>query len=626
MTAGAAAPANFRSAQFDGSLAFTTLGITVTVFGNFTLQRTLNWTWSTPLRAFSTSVSMVGAVEMALVQQPQPASSNGSASSAPPEQQVVAVLRPVINGSLDVLSPTLPGPGFSGNYSWRGSLLMTPDPFAAWAAATNTTVNKRLRSLAQAGGGSALRVPVEGPLAVQEWGRAPAPADATGGDNAGGDGGTGNIYLDPDGSVQLVGELPPEAGVDSEQLTCVDSTCYLVAGKAASITAAKAKASRPGALSRRDMIIVIATTLGGPLAIGLCCLLVAAAAMLRRRREAEKRRHPTAAVLGLSQHRLLGAHALQPPPLAVDADNFSGVESSGPSLVLVAPNGRGLTALRAGGAPAAPPGAAARMSGFGGSGFFSSVSGSSAAQISAVLGTLGFGWRRSGTLPGGRYLSGVGDEAGGGGQESGGGGAAGGDARRAAARRRSRVRSIDLPAGITLSDVFSSSGGGGGGSAPEAAGGAAGFDAAAAMGLGPLPAAGAGVQMQRVGIGRGQQQHLPRSDDEDDNQKPPAGFGGRAASPPGGSGGGRFGFLSRLLAGRATSGGSGAAAAAHQTPSAHHPSHFNPLFDPDDNVLEGSMEEHFSWDESGSGATAEAAAVPGGRKAGAKMRARLSSS
>lgn len=86
----------------------------VPVFGNFTLHRALNWTYSDSLKAFTTTIELEGQFEMVLVQVTITAASGGSSSAA----SRVATLFPYVDGTVDVVSPKLPGPGFTGSYRW----------------------------------------------------------------------------------------------------------------------------------------------------------------------------------------------------------------------------------------------------------------------------------------------------------------------------------------------------------------------------------------------------------------------------------------------------------------------------------------------------------------------------
>lgn len=49
-----------RWAAFNGSLGFYTLAVDIVVYGEFTLQRTMNWTWSSRVNAWTTQVSVAG--------------------------------------------------------------------------------------------------------------------------------------------------------------------------------------------------------------------------------------------------------------------------------------------------------------------------------------------------------------------------------------------------------------------------------------------------------------------------------------------------------------------------------------------------------------------------------------
>lgn len=49
-----------RWAAFNGSLGFYTLGVNIEVYGEFTLHRTMNWTWDAAWKAWTTEVFIVG--------------------------------------------------------------------------------------------------------------------------------------------------------------------------------------------------------------------------------------------------------------------------------------------------------------------------------------------------------------------------------------------------------------------------------------------------------------------------------------------------------------------------------------------------------------------------------------
>ena len=326
-----------------GQLTFASLAVVVPVLGNFTIERALNWSYSTQLLAFTTSVVVNGHLEFALTQR----------ATADTPSSSVATLRPMVNGSLNLESIKLPGPGFSGTYTWSGELAITPDPLAAWSAVLVHGSNgssdplRRGRRLAQEVGGSTaaaapLVVYVQGPVHVAEYDTAGVVVVPAGGGVAAG------FLLDPDGSVQVVGEVPPAALFGTSSLTPPSQN---------SSTAAAASSR----LSRQKIIIIVATVVGGPAAAALCVLFVLAA-LLRLRREEQSERPPALAA-GV--------------PAAPDTSH--GAESPAPSLLPP-------EAWMAGGSVATSSGVATSVR----------------ARLSGVLNTLGFGFQRGGTLPGAR--------------------------------------------------------------------------------------------------------------------------------------------------------------------------------------------------------------------------------
>uniref|UniRef100_A0A383WBS1 Uncharacterized protein n=1 Tax=Tetradesmus obliquus TaxID=3088 RepID=A0A383WBS1_TETOB len=113
-----------RIAALNGSLVFGSLGgLLVPVVGNFSLQRTMNWTWDAKLQCFTTTIEVEGTLVMTRV-----VTLNSSSSG----QEVTDTLSPSVNGSLTLRSKSYIGPGFSGRYNWSGDLVMVPNPFAVW--------------------------------------------------------------------------------------------------------------------------------------------------------------------------------------------------------------------------------------------------------------------------------------------------------------------------------------------------------------------------------------------------------------------------------------------------------------------------------------------------------------
>eukprot|EP00877_Chromochloris_zofingiensis_P006716 jgi/Chrzof1/2298/Cz11g10040.t1 len=141
-------------ARFNGTLGFTTYGLRVPVYGNYTLQRALGWVYNSTLKAYITQVTMQGQVDMYRYQQTTSSTSNTTTSDS---------LSPLVSGSLTLLSPTYPGPGFTGDYGWFGDMDISPDPFVYWNQ-TNLVTRKRRRLAATSTG----TVPVKGPVSVVE--------------------------------------------------------------------------------------------------------------------------------------------------------------------------------------------------------------------------------------------------------------------------------------------------------------------------------------------------------------------------------------------------------------------------------------------------------------------------
>eukprot|EP00879_Flechtneria_rotunda_P018722 GHRR01019647.1.p1 GENE.GHRR01019647.1~~GHRR01019647.1.p1 ORF type:complete len:652 (+),score=259.44 GHRR01019647.1:1236-3191(+) len=95
----------------------------------------MNWTYSSALKQFKTTLEVGGTVQMTRFV---------TASTL-----ITSTMSPTVNGTLNLWSKVYPGPGFSGNYNWTGNLLMTPDPFAEWGItpANVSAANARRRDL-----------------------------------------------------------------------------------------------------------------------------------------------------------------------------------------------------------------------------------------------------------------------------------------------------------------------------------------------------------------------------------------------------------------------------------------------------------------------------------------------
>ena len=163
-----------RVAAMNGSLIFSTVAnLEVPVIGNFTLHRTMNWTYSSGLQGFTTLVQVGGKLAMRIsAENPtnganatnsSSSSSNSSSSSAGSSEAIATststtTLTPTVDGNLTLYSKLYPGPGFTGYYQWSGTLFMNPDPFttlnltavAAAAAGGVTAATRRLTASAAA--------------------------------------------------------------------------------------------------------------------------------------------------------------------------------------------------------------------------------------------------------------------------------------------------------------------------------------------------------------------------------------------------------------------------------------------------------------------------------------------
>jgi hypothetical protein len=595
-SSGQQAPLPARVALFDGSLAFTTLFIDVIVLGNFTLQRALNWTYNGTTKLYSAQIGMAGSFEMALAPVPSAAADgsggDGTAGGDGATSSSSSVLRPTVGGSLELASSRRPGPGFTGSYDWRGSLLMTPNPFAVWAAAvaaagaSGGSVQRRRGLLQQPDPWtSSLVVPVQGPVAVNEWGAAPATGSASGG------GATGsNVLIDKDGSIQLLGNDSPTTPPGDSPAPAAGGNSSI--GDNSTASGAAPAAQHPKALSTRNLVIIIAASTAGLLALASCGVLAAKAAARRRRRRRDKEE---AARLRLRNGQPAPNFQIPDPVAelgqpggAAGSANGERRGSQGPAHAAL-PSSRGSEERRH----------SSSLSG--------SLFSSSGAKIVMLFGALGFGFHgHRGTLPGARYASTVGEDAASA-QARRGGAAAGegsmaGAARPGHARQRGSLEfrrrgslelrwrgSLDLGGGAAV--MFGNPWGDVAPLPPEAP------PQAHSPIEGELLAATAGVQRRRVGGGAHQEQADWRNTSGGASDE--ASHDGHA-NPPG-----QFAFLTRMMAGRAAATAAAAAAAAAAQLVRHRASGvrrsaagqgiagvvapFNPLFDPTPDFLAAGL-------------------------------------
>eukprot|EP00877_Chromochloris_zofingiensis_P006712 jgi/Chrzof1/2294/Cz11g09340.t1 len=241
-------------ARFNGSLGFTTYGLRVPVHGNYTLQRALGWTYNSTLKAYTTQVTIMGKVDMNRYQQTTTSTSSTTTSDS---------LSLLVSGSLTLLSPTFPGPGFTGDYGWFGDMDISPDPFVYWNQ-TNLVTGTRRRLAATSTG----TVPVKGPVTVVEL------HDADGG------------YFD-DGSVTVA--------------ACTGLACFAPDQAPAS--------PPPDSGGNNKSLWYVVAAVGIPLAIALCALLAIFGLLAWRRRRYLKQKQK--AKRSLSDHNERRSRASQ---------------------------------------------------------------------------------------------------------------------------------------------------------------------------------------------------------------------------------------------------------------------------------------------------------------------------
>lgn len=240
-----------RIAQFQGSLDFIKFGLRVPVSGNYSIQRTVNWTFNEQLKAYTTDISMLGEFWM---------SRKTIGILTADQAGVNDALTPRVSGIMSLISPTYPGPGFTGKYAWIGTMSISPDPFAYWniAALTPTSSSGRRRRLhkrRRLAASSTGKVQVQGPVAVNEL---QSSSDPTANDG---------IYI-------FGGAAPPMS-----------------------------LASSASGMSGGLLIALIA----GPIGLLCCAAMVVGGLLLRRRRKRALRVHPKADYSTIANHPASGA-------------------------------------------------------------------------------------------------------------------------------------------------------------------------------------------------------------------------------------------------------------------------------------------------------------------------------
>jgi hypothetical protein len=449
-----------HTARFTGALCFPSLGMNATVLGNFTLQRVLVWTYDAELAVFKSKVDFTGTFDMQLQRE-------AAAGSAAQESAVLGALQPAVSGTLGFTTIHTPGPGFSGDYTWDGSVQFDPDPFTLFAALAaegsgGAAAGPLLRHRAMQQAASTGPMPVEGPVGVREEpavqngsssGSSGASSDSTGGGTASGSSTSGSGTSDtssPAAGIAATGSNAgggtsggggtssesstsgggsPISGSDSSKpvvnvlLLDPDGSIQIIGPMPAPSTAGSntgsgagsgasseeqqaliAPVPNAGSLEKRTTIILMAALLGSFLGLGLCAVMVAAAVARRGRASAQKQ-------------------PAQPSPTALL--RMSGAAIKAAAAVLGA-SARGGPALHS-----APPGAAVEddssiepLFGNSAGGWGRRLRGRvgeeaahgepresllslTGAHVAAALGTLGYGFRRSitGALPGYRYSS-----------------------------------------------------------------------------------------------------------------------------------------------------------------------------------------------------------------------------
>jgi hypothetical protein len=118
-----------RTTQLNVILAFTTLGLSLLWFGDFSTSRLMAWSYKPDLEDFATQVAVDGIFD--------------GQNTATGEFMLVSV-----TGFVNLLSATYPGPGFTGKYQLAGDLALTPNPFSD---VLNSTAESRSASQRELG-------------------------------------------------------------------------------------------------------------------------------------------------------------------------------------------------------------------------------------------------------------------------------------------------------------------------------------------------------------------------------------------------------------------------------------------------------------------------------------------
>uniref|UniRef100_A0A383WCB8 Uncharacterized protein n=1 Tax=Tetradesmus obliquus TaxID=3088 RepID=A0A383WCB8_TETOB len=182
-----------RTTQLNGTLVFTTLGLSLPWFGNFSTSRLMAWQYKPDLQVFATQVAVDGTFNVQ--------------NTATGEFRLVDVV-----GFVNLLSATYPGPGFTGWYQLTGDLTLTPNPFLD----NNTPPAGSNRRKLAGPGLNALAAPVQGAVAAREQRiTGTTSADAT----------SGIAYIDPDGSVIVDGEVPELLRAPWLGMPCTAEAC-----------------------------------------------------------------------------------------------------------------------------------------------------------------------------------------------------------------------------------------------------------------------------------------------------------------------------------------------------------------------------------------------------------------
>eukprot|EP00877_Chromochloris_zofingiensis_P006721 jgi/Chrzof1/2301/Cz11g10070.t1 len=277
----------------NGSLGFIPFGLTVPVYGNYTLQRALGWTYNSTLKAYTTQVMMMGKVDIYRYQQTATSTSTTSSKDT---------LSPFLNGSLTLLSPTYPGPGFTGDYGWFGDMDISPDPFVYWSDASTLLSNtsaggglsshhKRRQMLESSATASTGGVPVRGPVTVKEW-------------------------HNTDGS-------PP----DDCSIMCIDgpgcagNPCSAgnLAGSSGDAQAPTEKAGSSNVPATSNLIVV-AAAVAGPMGLALCAVLAVLGLLAARRLRYKKLEEQKQEIITAPPD----GPALAPAPAAAAWDSMDG--------------------------------------------------------------------------------------------------------------------------------------------------------------------------------------------------------------------------------------------------------------------------------------------------------------